>query len=65
MKYSGYLIGLCLTVIVELIIYRYIVHKSIRHSQLVSAFKLLIACMILWCTGLIVQILIINFIFYN
>ena len=61
MKYSGYLIGLCLTVIVELIIYRYIVHKSIRHSQLVSAFKLLIACMILWCTGLIVQILIINF----
>ena len=61
MKYLGYLIGLCITVIVEIFIYRYIVNKSIKRSQLVDAFKSLITCMTLWCIGLIIQILIINF----
>lgn len=61
MKYSGYLIGLCITVVVELFIYRYIILKSITHSQVVTAFKLLIVCMALWCAGLIVQILVINY----
>ena len=55
MKYLGYLIGLCITVIVEIFIYRYIVNKSIKRSQLVDAFKSLITCMTLWCIGLIIQ----------
>lgn len=61
MKYSGYLIGLCITIVVALFIYRYILLKSITHSQVVTAFKFLIACMALWCAGLIVQILVINY----
>lgn len=61
MKYLGYFIGLCITIVIEFFIYRYVVYKSIRHSQLVESFKCLILCMILWCIGLIIQILVINY----
>lgn len=61
MKYFNYFIGLFITITVELILYLYINKKSNKNSKISKAFKSTIGCMVLWCLGLIVQILVINF----
>ncbi len=61
LQHLNYFIGLFATVIVEIIMYVYISKKSKDKSQIVTAFKYTILCMTLWCVGLLVQILVINY----
>lgn len=65
MQYLEYIIALSITVIFELIIFYFIRRRGGKHNQLVVAFKMTMTCMMLWCLGLIVQILVINFISPN
>lgn len=65
MEYGMYFLILLIIVIGELLIFRYIKKRSGKKNQLVTAFKCTMLCMILWCIGLMVQILIINFLFYD
>lgn len=62
MQHLGYFIALAVTVIAELVVFYYIRKRSSKQNQLVTAFKLTMTCMMLWCIGLMVQILAINFI---
>lgn len=62
MQNIGYFIALGITVFVELIIFYYIKKRSSKHNQLVTAFKATMYCMMFWCIGLMIQILVINFI---
>ena len=62
MQHLGYFIALGVTVLAEIIIFYYIKKRSSKKNQLVTAFKLTMTCMMLWCIGLMVQILAINFI---
>ena len=62
MQHLEYLIALGITVLAEIIIFHYIKKRSSKKNQLVTAFKLTMLCMMLWCIGLMVQILAINFI---
>lgn len=61
MQYFEYFIGLIITVIIEITMFGYIKKKSNRRTPVVKAFKYSTLCMMLWCIGLIVQILIINY----
>ena len=65
MQHLGYFIALGVTVIAELVIFYYIRKRSSKQNQLVTAFKLTMTCMMLWCIGLMIQILVINFISPN
>ena len=62
MQSFGYFIALIITVIAELVVLYFIRKRGNKKSQLVIAFELTMICMMLWCIGLIVQILVINFI---
>lgn len=62
MQHLEYFIALGITVLAEIIIFHYIKKRSSKKNQLVTAFKLTMTCMMLWCIGLMVQILAINFI---
>ena len=62
MQHLEYFIALAITVIAELVIFYYIGKRGNKRSQLVTAFKLTMLCMMFWCIGLMVQILAINFI---
>ena len=62
MQHLEYFIALAITVIAELVIFYYIRKRGNKRSQLVTAFKLTMLCMMFWCIGLMVQILAINFI---
>ena len=62
MQHLEYFIALGVTVLAEIIILHYIKKRSSKKNQLVTAFKLTMTCMMLWCIGLMVQILAINFI---
>ena len=65
MQHLGYFITLGITVLAELIIFYYIRKRGSKRNPLVTAFKLTMTCMMLWCIGLMVQILVINFISPN
>ena len=65
MQHLGYFIALGVTVIAEIVIFYYIRKRSSKQNQLVTAFKLTMTCMMLWCIGLMIQILVINFISPN
>lgn len=62
MQSFGYFIALIVTVITELIVLYFIRKRGNKRNQLVIAFELTMLCMMLWCIGLIIQILVINFI---
>ena len=62
MLFSGYFIALLITIVLELVVFYYIKRRASKHNQLVKAFEFTMLCMMLWCIGLIVQILIINFV---
>ena len=62
MQSFGYFIALIVTVIAELIVLYFIRKRGNKRNQLVIAFELTMLCMMLWCIGLIIQILVINFI---
>ena len=62
MQHLEYFIALAITVVAELVIFYYIRKRVSKHNQLITAFKLTMLCMMLWCIGLMVQILAINFI---
>ena len=62
MLFSGYFIALLITVVLELVVFYYIKKRGNKHNQLVKAFEFTMLCMMFWCIGLIVQILIINFV---
>ena len=62
MQSFGYFIALVITVFAELIVLYFIRKRGNKRNQLVIAFELTMLCMMLWCIGLIIQILIINFI---
>ena len=62
MQSFGYFIALIVTVIAELIFLYFIRKRGNKRNQLVIAFELTMLCMMLWCIGLIIQILVINFI---
>ena len=62
MQSFGYFIALIITVIAELAVLYFIRKRGNRKNQLVRSFELTMICMMLWCIGLIVQILVINFI---
>ncbi len=62
MQYSFYLILLIVTVVVELIMIRFIDKRSSKKNQLSKYFKYSLFCMMGWCISLIVQIFVINFI---
>lgn len=62
MQHLEYFIALAVTVVAELIIFYYIRKRGNKRNQLVTAFKLTMLCMMFWCIGLMVQILVINFI---
>ena len=62
MLLSGYFIALLITVVLELVVFYYIRKRGNKRSQLVRAFELTMVCMMLWCIGLMVQILVINYI---
>ena len=62
MQAFGYLIALLITVIAESIVLFFIRKRGNRRNQLVIAFVLTMFCMMLWCIGLIIQILVINLI---
>lgn len=65
MLFSGYFIALLITVLLEIVVLYYIRKRGNKHSQLVIAFEFTMLCMMLWCIGLMVQILLINFISPN
>ena len=65
MQQLVYFNALGITVLAEIIIFHYINKRSSKKNQLVTAFKLTMLCMMLWCIGLMVQILAINFISLN
>ena len=65
MQSFGYFIALIITVIAELVVLYFIRKRGNKKSQLVIAFELTMICMMLWCIGLIVQILVINFIIFK
>ena len=60
MQSFGYFIALIVTVIAELIVLYFIRKRGNKRNQLVIAFELTMLCMMLWCIGLIIQILVIN-----
>ena len=60
MLFSGYFIALLITIVLELVVFYYIKKRGSKHNQLVKAFEFTMLCMMLWCIGLIIQILIIN-----
>ena len=62
MLFGSYFIALLVTVILELIVFYYIRKRGNKRSQLVLAFELTMTCMMLWCIGLMIQILVINYI---
>lgn len=62
MQSFGYLIALLITVFAELMVLYFIKKRGNKKNQLVIAFELTMLCMMFWCIGLIVQILVINFI---
>ena len=62
MTHLGYFIALGITVFAELIIFYYIRKRGSKRNPLVTAFELTMTCMMLWCIGLMIQILVINFI---
>ena len=62
MQSFGYFIALVITVLAELIVLYFIRKRGNKRNQLVIAFELTMLCMMLWCIGLIIQILVINFI---
>ncbi len=62
MQSFGYFIALVITVLAELIVLYFIRIRGNKRNQLVIAFELTMLCMMLWCIGLIIQILVINFI---
>ncbi len=62
MSLSGYFIALLITVVLELVVFYYIRKRGNKRSQLVRTFELTMVCMMLWCVGLMVQILVINYI---
>ena len=62
MLFSGYFIALLITVVLELVVFYYIKKRGNKHNQLVKAFEFTLLCMMFWCIGLILQILIINFV---
>ena len=62
MLFSGYFIALLITIVLELVVFYYIKKRGSKHNQLIKAFEFTMLCMMLWCIGLIVQILIINFV---
>ncbi len=61
MQYLGYFIGLIITVIIEILMFRYISKRSSKRTPVLRAFRYTILCMSSWCIGLIIQILIINY----
>lgn len=65
MKNVGSLFALILTVLVEIIVYRYIRKRSNGNNQLVTTFIAVGVCMTLWGVGLIIQIFAINFLSDN
>lgn len=65
MEYSIYFFILAVTVLGEALILHYIEKRSGKKNQLVTAFKFTMICMMLWCIGLMIQILVINFISYD
>ena len=62
MQYLEYFIGLILAVIIELILYCYLKKRSSKRLAVATYFGYLILCMALWCLGLIIQILVINYV---
>lgn len=62
MKSLGSLIALIITVVAEFLVLTYIRVHSSKKNKLVKTFEPLGYCMIIWCTALIVQILVINFV---
>ena len=62
MQFGGYFIVLIITVIAELTIFYFIRKRASKRNQLVRAFECTMLLMTLWCIGLIVQILIINYV---
>ena len=62
MQYFEYLIGLILAVLIELILYFYIKKRSSKKLAVARYFGYLILCMAFWSLGLIVQILVINYV---
>ena len=62
MQSFGYFIALIITILAELVVLYFIRKRGNRRNKLVIAFELTMLCMMLWCVGLIVQILVINFI---
>ena len=60
MLFSGYFIALLITIVLELVVFYYIKKRGSKHNQLIKAFEFTMLCMMLWCIGLIIQILIIN-----
>ena len=61
MQYFGYFIGLLVTVAIGLFTYSTLNKKPNSNTKVVKNFKYTILCMILWCLGLVVQILVINY----
>lgn len=61
MQYLGYFIGLIITVIIEISMFGYISKRSGNRTPVLKAFRYSVLCMTLWCIGLIIQILIINY----
>ena len=61
MQYLGYFIGLIVTVIIEIAMFVYISKRSSSQTSVLKAFKYSTLCMTLWCVGLIIQILVINY----
>ena len=61
MQYIEYFIGLCIAALAQLLIYNYIQKRSSNNSQITTALKFVILCMVSWCLGLILQILFINY----
>lgn len=62
MQFGEYFIVLIITVISELTIFYFIRKRASKRNQLVRAFECTMLLMTLWCIGLIVQILIINYV---
>ena len=61
MKNLSALIALSITVLIEIIVLYYIDHHSAKRDPVVKTFISLIICMIFWCVGLIIQIIMINY----
>ena len=65
MQYSSYFVILSITVLIELAIYYFIKKRTGKRNQLITAFSTTIFCLICWCIGLMIQILVINFVSPN